>query len=845
MVVKVVTVFSLTNKKLLVKTINKYSKLILRLSTNRSRVSRRLRSFNNFVKLLFKIFQHHGSTYLVKYLKTSHIIIQQRISGKVIKSSRSIEPDLPLPRLISGLPCFINSVDRGLIKKGDTSTIKLWLSITNLYRVLDAPGKVKLETITNPFIGDLNLIKILTYEISEIIHFQVVKKRFEPYRGVNIKALQATKLLPLKNAGPNNKVAYHGILADAYALSREPQVIDAFHDYAIATKSLLNPGVFARLFDKAFDILDNKITLNTLHLDSKFDLFTKFDKENKEHLNNNIKTYYKEGPSKAFNLRQIIEEHTVNEKGKQVPNLINRPKTCINSAKLSFLKEAAGKVRVIAIVDIWTQSLLQPLHKALFRFLTKLPNDGTFDQDKSFHRVMEKSKLFGRAYSVDLSAATDRLPVLLQENILNCWFGNNIGTHWRKLLTLRNYYIDDSNAFVNINETPYVKYGCGQPMGCLSSWAMLAITHHMILQACAFRVYGTRVWFEDYEILGDDLVIFDTLIYEEYINIMQGLKVETNPSKSMISHNMGVAEFAKRTCYIGEDVSGLSWKQFISEDSMNGRITTLLSLGRKGLVKSVNTILTILLPEYINFDINKLSVKQKTILNASLINALSFFVHNKQITYEQAVASVVDPCKGGDAAIDCVIPVQQTLLNLKNLFDEHYKMYNPYYVSEKVDGGYHLSNYDKRKQVVLTDVLNNLVSAFMRDMNQKIYDFMESDKAQNERLIFDCITKDAFLYIKAVDPNFSIQLYFALESATVRLIDGDVDSFIEDWQERIMKYATEYFDDYSTMSKLFLDLREEVTEHIMSFDMVAKQTVDTKKRIKPFLMKDLITAYRL
>lgn len=45
--------------------------------------------------------------------------------------------------------------------------------------------------------------------------------------------------------------------------------------------------------------------------------------------------------------------------------------------------EPAGKVRVFAMVDVWTQSLLRPLHLALFQFLKSLPNDGTFDQTSS------------------------------------------------------------------------------------------------------------------------------------------------------------------------------------------------------------------------------------------------------------------------------------------------------------------------------------------------------------------------------------------------------------------------------------------------------------------------------
>jgi hypothetical protein len=48
--------------------------------------------------------------------------------------------------------------------------------------------------------------------------------------------------------------------------------------------------------------------------------------------------------------------------------------------QLSRKLEAAGKVRVFAMVDIWTQSLLKPLHLMLTNFLSSLPNDGTKDQ---------------------------------------------------------------------------------------------------------------------------------------------------------------------------------------------------------------------------------------------------------------------------------------------------------------------------------------------------------------------------------------------------------------------------------------------------------------------------------
>jgi len=50
--------------------------------------------------------------------------------------------------------------------------------------------------------------------------------------------------------------------------------------------------------------------------------------------------------------------------------------------RLSTIKEAAGKRRIIAITDWWTQTLLKPLHTGISNMLKLIPQDGTFDQWK-------------------------------------------------------------------------------------------------------------------------------------------------------------------------------------------------------------------------------------------------------------------------------------------------------------------------------------------------------------------------------------------------------------------------------------------------------------------------------
>lgn len=98
---------------------------------------------------------------------------------------------------------------------------------------------------------------------------------------------------------------------------------------------------------------------------------------------------------------------------------------------------------------------------------------------------MQKVQIAKKSFGYDLSAATDRLPVQLQVSILSAFFGNEYAENWRKLLIDRDYYLGSTNS----SELVRKRYSVGQPMGALSSWAMLAVTHHLIVQDCA-RVSG-------------------------------------------------------------------------------------------------------------------------------------------------------------------------------------------------------------------------------------------------------------------------------------------------------------------------------------------------------------------
>lgn len=115
------------------------------------------------------------------------------------------------------------------------------------------------------------------------------------------------------------------------------------------------------------------------------------------------------------------------------------------------------------------------MHDYLFRILKTIPQDGTFDQLAPLRALTSQGlKDF---YSFDLSAATDRIPIDFQQQILSFLLGEEFSINWRNLLVNRPWYL---------KKIPYM-YAVGQPMGALSSWAMLALSHHVLVQVSARR----------------------------------------------------------------------------------------------------------------------------------------------------------------------------------------------------------------------------------------------------------------------------------------------------------------------------------------------------------------------
>jgi hypothetical protein len=236
--------------------------------------------------------------------------------------------------------------------------------------------------------------------------------------------------------------------------------------------------------------------------------------------------------------------------------------------RLSFVYEP-GKIRVVAMVDCFTQWLLYPLHRFIFdKILRVIPQDGTFNHTSPVKKLISLMEANGKSecFSYDLSAATDRLPVSIQELLLRVFTSIDFAFHWRKLLTERDYALpSDYIKRYGRKGLTSIRYAVGQPMGAYSSWAMLALTHHAIVQFAAYKTKRFTGWFSFYAVLGDDVVIGDRYVAAQYVEIMDTLGVKIGFSKSIISKNLSI-EFAKRFFYKGVEVTplplvgvGVSW----------------------------------------------------------------------------------------------------------------------------------------------------------------------------------------------------------------------------------------------------------------------------------------------
>lgn len=256
-----------------------------------------------------------------------------------------------------------------------------------------------------------------------------------------------------------------------------------------------------------------------------------------------------------LNLTELDKKHLINIGGEKIRITFEFFDTCRSwisnflpnlgpvQRKLSYFPDKEGKVRVVAIGDYFTQSVLKPLHKFLFRVMRKIPQDCTFNQGS----FVEKIKDWDEFYSIDLTAATDRFPISLESDLLKGYFPEEFVNSWVYLMVGKPFRYTDTKR-----NSRDVYYAVGNPMGFYSSWNSFALTHHYVMYYCCMEL--NIPWRKSkYVILGDDVLIGDRRIAMMYKDVLTDLGVEFSPLKTHESKTL--CEFAKRYVWKGEEIT--------------------------------------------------------------------------------------------------------------------------------------------------------------------------------------------------------------------------------------------------------------------------------------------------
>jgi hypothetical protein len=618
------------------------------------RLAFRANCTTKFLSFILKLKKNHGPEFTIKWLKAGYVSIQKELGQNGLKSLRDLNPDLPLPCLAGRLPRIIPVQDRASIKAGNVAIIRFWSSLFNLYRIFKCAGDIKLSTITAPFSGSEEGLRFLESRVNNVNPFRSLKI-FKDLASCN---LSPTNFEISRAASPSASTAITGILTDIYEMyNNREDLYNALHHMAYATHP--EQTAFMQKIADGYDIISDL---------KAYDGQTIIGKDGVEY----------------FQINCLMTKSSVRAHG--YAGLDQR------FAQFAIKEEAAGKVRVFALLDSLSQTFLRPLHDELFEILKEIPNDGTFNQDASVIRCQEKAMEFGSAYSFDLTAATDRIPASLSAKIIEALFSNDLlGQYWHKVMTDREFYLNPNVAEkYKVSPGPY-RYAVGQPMGGLSSWAMLALTHHWIVQYAAFLA-GTNTnftWYTAYEILGDDLVIFDRLTADKYLEIMKTIGCEINLNKSIVSHNRPVFEFAKRTCWGTEIVSGISFNQLGADLTVGSRVANVLSFAPQGLISSSSILLSLLTRNALA-RVKSLSEK---VTSVSLLALLGSLYQQGKVSLKELVTALIHPEDGlsGDiidipraavlklaytrltdnAEVDTSKPVWPKMANRVDVFEEH------------------------------------------------------------------------------------------------------------------------------------------------------------------------------
>lgn len=226
--------------------------------------------------------------------------------------------------------------------------------------------------------------------------------------------------------------------------------------------------------------------------------------------------------------------------GVPIDREIERSYRDVSMGKIHLLSEAGLKVRAVAVPNAAVQVAFEPLHEALSKVLKEIPQDCTFDQRSGALWAQSQLKEGRTVHAVDLSSATDRFPLHFQVGVLEKLESENF-----KIDIASKFRSVCKNGMWRLPDGDIIRYGAGQPMGLKGSFPMFAVSHHAllgVLWAFLGKESGQDLGEAPYRILGDDIVISDDDLHDQYRRALKKLGAPISEHKSLSSSK--VTEFA-------------------------------------------------------------------------------------------------------------------------------------------------------------------------------------------------------------------------------------------------------------------------------------------------------------
>lgn len=203
---------------------------------------------------------------------------------------------------------------------------------------------------------------------------------------------------------------------------------------------------------------------------------------------------------------------------------------------LSVIQSPGAKARWVANPLLAFQAIGEPLKRKLYEYSCTVFGDriATNNQESGLNLVVSWLRDRKKVWCFDATAFTDRFPVSLQRLVLERL--QSIGIVDSFDLDFFDYMVKGSWFSRDLGRN--VKWTVGQPLGYGPSFHLATLTHAAVVEGLRKKL---NVMGHCWSIVGDDIVISDEVLADEYKRVMSGLGVEINMSKSLVSDSY--AEF--------------------------------------------------------------------------------------------------------------------------------------------------------------------------------------------------------------------------------------------------------------------------------------------------------------